>query len=237
MKNDGAIVLITRPGLGQGALKENFFEWVKKHPSLTPKISSPSEIFRKYYNREDLKERAKKINEFSPDITIVIHYNSHLSEEEKKNKALLTDCNYNLAFIPGAFCTDELSTSEARYEFLRLIVTDQLQASLNLSESIIEQFEKKLCVPLLSEHEKISYIDHACLMQKKGIYSRNLALTRLVHSPLCYGETLIQNNQQEIYKLSERGTLIENLPCPQRVKDVAEAYYEGIKAYYSHYKL
>ncbi|WP_075883553.1 N-acetylmuramoyl-L-alanine amidase family protein [Candidatus Protochlamydia sp. W-9] len=232
LENEGAVVLLTRSGIGQGAIKKDFFEWIKTHSDLIQNVSSLSQVFRNYYNREDLEERAKIINEFSPDVTIVIHYNSHLTDEKKKKKSLLTKTNYNLAFIPGAFGADELNTIRDRYEFLRLIVTNQINESLKLSEYVTGQFIRQLGIPLISEYEKTSYIDSACLIQKPGIYSRNLALTRLVHSPVCYGETLVQNNQDEIYKLSEADTSVENIPCPKRVKAVAQAYYEGIKEYF-----
>jgi N-acetylmuramoyl-L-alanine amidase len=231
LKKEGAVVLLTRSGIGKGAIKEDFFEWIKTHSDLTQNISL-SQVFRNYYNREDLKARVKIINEFFPDITIVIHYNSHLTDEEKNLKSLLTKSNYNLAFIPGAFDTNELSIIRDRYEFLRLIVTDQINESLNLSEFITRQFVRHLDIPLISEYEKTSYIDSSCLIQKPGIYCRNLALTRLVHSPVCYGETLVQNNQEEIYRLSESNTSVENIPCPKRVKAVARAYFEGIKEYF-----
>lgn len=232
LENEGAVVLLTRSGIGRGAIKEDFFEWIRTHADSIQKSSPLPQVFRNYYNREDLKERAKIINAFSPDLTIVIHFNSHLTEEEKKQKSLLTRSNYNLAFIPGAFCKGELNTVRDRYEFLRLIVTHQVEESLKLSESVTKQFVKYLDVPLISENEKISYIDRVCLFQKQGIYSRNLVLTRLIHSPICYGETLIQNNQEEIYRLSESSTSIENIPCPQRVQAVALAYFEGIKDYF-----
>jgi N-acetylmuramoyl-L-alanine amidase len=232
LKDEGAVVLLTRSGIGQGAIKEDFSKWRETHSDLNQSTSPLSKIFRTHYNREDLKERAKIINEFSPDITIVIHYNAHLTEEEEKQKSLVTKCNYNLAFIPGAFGSGELKTIGDRYEFLRLIVTDQIHESFKLSECITRQFVKQLGIPLIAADEKTSYTEASCLMQAPGIYCRNLALTRLVHSPVCYGETLVQNNQDEIYRLSEHNTSVENIPCPQRVKEVAQAYFEGIKEYY-----
>ena len=65
-------------------------------------------------------------------------------------------------------------------------------------------------------------------MVSDGIFCRNLCLTRLVKGPICYGETLIQNNLQEALELSQHQTMIEGIPCPKRVIDVAEAYYETI---------
>lgn len=238
LEAEGAIVFITRPGIGQGAIKEPFSEWIEKHPLLLKSGDSLSKIFRKYYNQEDLAARAKDINSFAPDITIIIHYNSHLTDLEKKQKALLTQSNFNLVFIPGAFCANELNRIEDRYEFLRLIVTDDIEQSLKLSQQIICEFVDKLNVPMISDDEKTSYIDKTCFIQP-GIYSRNLVLTRLVHSPLCYGEALVQNNENEIYRLWQNDILIAGQPCPKRAYEVAQAYFTGIKNYFKlkrHYK-
>lgn len=233
LEAEGALTLITRAGIGKGAIQDDFFKWIEMHPDLRKDLPLPK-VFRNYYNREDLIERAKKINAFSPDITMVIHYNAHLTDEEKNQKAVLTQSNYNLAFIPGAFGADELKTVSDRYEFLRLIVTDHVNESLKLSEYVTAQFVQQLGVALIAENEKTSYIDAACLIQKRGIYCRNLVLTRLVHSPLCYGETLVQNNHNEVYRLSECSTSIADIPCPKRVKEVAQAYFKGITEYFKH---
>jgi N-acetylmuramoyl-L-alanine amidase len=233
LEAEGAVVFVTRPGIAQGAIKESFFEWLATHPLLWKKDESLAKLFRDHYNKEDLKARAQEINAFAPDLTIIIHYNAHLTDLEKDTRSLLTATNYNLVFIPGAFCANELSRIEDRYEFLRLIVTDDMEQSLKLSRQIARQFADQLNVPLISHNEKASYIEKVCLIQEPGIYSRNLALTRLVHSPLCYGETLVQNNENEVYRLSTNDTQVEGQPCPKRVREVAQAYFEGIKNYFN----
>ena len=145
--------------------------------------------------------------------------------------------NYNLAFIPGAFCKGELDQPQDRYEFLRLLLTDDLDRSLQLSQHIIAQFVAKLQVPLISPKEKTSYTQSSCLIQSPGIYCRNLALTRLVHSPICYGETLIQNHIEEAFLLGAEDDYILGIPCSKRVLEVAEAYFEGIKSYFASIEL
>jgi N-acetylmuramoyl-L-alanine amidase len=226
LESEGATVIVTREAIGRGTVQDDFIQWLEN--ANFPPDMSLSKIFRNYYNREDLIARAKKINEFSPDVTIVIHYNSHSTN----NDSHLTESNYSLAFIPGAFGKGELNTVEARYELMRLLLTNDLEESLKLSEYITAQFVKQLGIPLIVETEKTSYTDKVCLLQKPGIYSRNLALTRLVHGPVCYGETLIQNNQDEVYRLAERTTSISGVPCSGRIKEVARAYFEGIKEYF-----
>lgn len=217
LEAEGALVMISRPGIGQGALKENFFQWRNQ-------CSQNSVQYFSDYNKVDLRERAEKINAFAPDLTIVIHFNVD-------SEAPLTQFNYNLAFIPGAFCAGELKQPRDRYEFLRLIVTQDLERSLKLSESITEQWVAVLKIPLINQNQKTNYLDAACLFKKPGIYCRNLALTRLIHSPLCYGETLLQNNEIEIYRLSSHDISIGGFPCSKRIAEVAQAYFEGIKRY------
>lgn len=232
LEAEGALVLLTRTGIGQGAIAEDFFSWLEQRPHLKDSVFSLSELFRGYYNSEDLRKRANKINDFSPDITVVVHYNAHLTDKEKKAKSSFTQCNYNLAFIPGAFGFKELQDERDRYEFLRLLVTDNIEESLRLSRCIVNQFVTQLKVPLIAREEKTSYTDKVCIRQESGIYCRNLALTRLVHSPICYGETLVQNNEEEAYRLSTCDTMIDGIPCPKRVEEVAKAYFEGIKQYF-----
>lgn len=227
LEAEGALVFISREGRGKGAIKEDFFEWKKRHPDLSD--DNLSKIFRTYYNREDLRKRAEKINDFSPDITLIIHYNTH----QVQAGTFLTKSNYNLAFIPGAFGPEELKKQEDRYEFLRLLLTDAVEESLELSRCIVQEFYCHLNVPLITAKDTTSYIEKVCLFQEPGIYCRNLALTRLIHSPLCYGESLVQNNEEEVYRLALQDSYIGQIPCSSRIQQVAKAYFEGIKRYFN----
>lgn len=231
LEAEGAIVFISRTGIGKGAIEEDFFAWKGKHPDL--QSESQSKIFRTYYNTEDLRKRAAKINDFSPDITLVIHYNAHLSDAEEEAGALFTQSNYNLAFIPGAFGSGELKRKEDRYEFLRLLLTNTVEESLELSRGIVQEFVRHLGVPLITLSDRASYIEKACLFQEPGIYCRNLALTRLIHSPVCYGETLVQNNEEEVYRLASHDDFIMETACSSRIREVAQAYCEGVKQYFN----
>lgn len=232
LQADGAEVFITRRQVGEGAVTENFFDWIQQRPDLWTAQEPLVNLFRDHYNRADLIARAEKINAFHPDITIIIHYNAHEAELEGDSKQHLTQSNYNMTFIPGAFGKGELSQPQNRYDFLRMIVSDQLEQSSLLSQKIAERFVQNLDVPLVKDGEKLPYLIRSCMKQKQGVYSRNLALTRLVRSPLCYGETLVQNNREECERLGTNDTEVAGIPCSNRVKQVAKAYYEGIKDYF-----
>jgi len=231
LEKEGAIVMITRDSVGKGVYAEDFFDWLKKNPNLWWGEISLNSLFRKYYNPLDLRARAAKINAFTPDLTVVIHYNSHHVEEEYSSNSCVTPNNYNLVFIPGAFCRNELAMEESRYEFLRLLVTEDVSNSLLLSSAILDRFVKHLDIPVVSKADGARYLDKVCLKVDEGIYARNLALTRLIHGPVCYGETLIQNNIDECMNLSRQDFVINGLLCSSRIKQVAEAYFEGIKEF------
>lgn len=223
LENEGAVVMITRPGFGEGALDESFRTWESKQ-----KPSSEKTKFIRY-NREDLYARAEKINAFHPDLTLILHYNSEFSEEDET--VPLIEENYAVVFVPGAFSEHELDREKDRYEFLRLLVTETLEQSFKLSRKVAERFAKDLDVPLI-DHAKLSpKLEPYSLLLEKGVYSRNLVLTRLIQSPVCYGEPLLQNHRKEAERLSVNDGEIQGVRCSKRLEEVARAYFEGIKAY------
>lgn len=227
----GAAVLLTRTKIGEGVLSEDFDSWCSSHPTLVRQIPSRSQLFRDYYNLLDLKARADKINEFKPDFALMIHDNAHDSEIQGSSKTKPTELNFNVAFIAGGFCTGELSRKEDRLDFMRLLVTRDLEVSKELSECIMQTLVERLGVPSVEEQFKSRYLNRAALYIAKGVYARNLFLTRSVHAPLCYGESLIQNNPEEAKRLAKKDIEIHGIPCSSRIKEVAEAYFEGILRY------
>lgn len=231
LEKEGAIVMITRDQIGKGVYEEGFFDWLKHSSNLWSGQVSLSNLFKRYYNPLDLRARAQKINVFSPDLTIVLHYNSHHVEEEYSSNNCVSSKNYNLVFIPGAFCRNELVEEDSRYEFMRLLVTSDLEESTKLSKCILEAFDQKLKVPVIDASDGARYLEKVCLEVEKGVFARNLALTRLIHGPVCYGETLIQNNIDECLNLARKDFVINGVSCSSRIKEVAEAYFEGIQTY------
>lgn len=167
-----------------------------------------------------------------PSIQILpfLFYNAVDCELPDSTQTKRTDRNFNLVFIPGAFCSGELAAAEDRYHFLRLICTQDLENSYIIAQDLVDRFTAHLQVPPLKTAKRAVAGFGNSLISSDGIFSRNLCLTRLVKGPLCYGETLIQNNLQEALELSQNQAMVEGIACPERVIDVAEAYYETIVA-------
>lgn len=230
LKELGAEVFLTKDYVGHGVLEKEFKAWKKEdleqaistlisrqdNPSLQEEEklywttkASETEIFRSTYNFLDVFERAEKINAFKPDLTLCCHYNLG-GIYDKQGKTPGTEDNYFLFFVPGAFkkgsTKDEvfrnssLKSPRARYEFVRLLVTDDLDQSIRLAKKAFKHTKDTLGLP---PGDHWAGITPFCLKQDSGIYHRNLTLTRNVHSPILYGEPLCQDNFKCVKQLAE----------------------------------
>lgn len=246
LEEQGAEVMLTRSEPNQTAFGITYHEWLGSHfknsvdtsfanGEITEKEktflltkATERDIFRTYFNNLDMKERVRKINAFSPDLTIVIHYNV---DETNTGWTKPTIKNFNMVLVGGSFLKNELEKPIDRLAFLRMLVTDDLEQSVKLSGNLISTFTNKLNVPAATVRDA-EYLTKYCMpADVKGVYSRNLTLTRLVKGTVVYGETLYQDNAKECLLLSNPDTEVYGIKTSSRVKQVAEAYYEGIMSY------
>ena len=249
LEEKGAIVMLTRTREGQNAFGYSFETWMKrdlkkavdealrhheiseaeKKKLLDPKTKREY-IFQHFFVQEDLKKRAEKINAFRPDLTIVIHYNA---DEKNKHWIKTGTKDFNMAFIPGSFMEKEMDTRRNRFEFLRLLVSDDIDESKRAASSLINAFVKKLKVPAAKDSDA-TYLSESCINTGvNGVYCRNLALTRFVHGPVVYGETLYQDNLLEFKMLSNQEMKLNGVQTSIRVQQVADAYFDGISSFFS----
>ncbi len=202
--------------LGRFTLKQK--EWL-----LGPKALKRDK-FREVFKDLELAKRAEIINKYNPDFTVIIHYNVDETNLEW-NKP--TTKNFNMTFVGGAFMKSDLATIEKRFDFFRLLITDDLEKSIQLSGAVVKQFENTLNVKT-AKITDAKYLFKGCLpTTETGVYCRNLQLPRFIHSPIVYGETLYQDNLSECKLLNEESDKTKN----KRVQQVADAYYKGIVDY------
>lgn len=245
LEQAGAVVMMTRSKPNETAFGKTFDEWIKKDlPAYADSmqraarmtaeqraalLKSPKrDLFRKVFFELELQERARKINAFKPDLTVIVHYNVDETNTAWKQPTVK---NFNMAFVPGSFMKNEMSSREARLEFLRLVVTDDIESSIQLSSLAVKAFEDDLKVPAAGERDA-KYLYEACMVTPaKGVFARNLTLTRLVHGPLVYGETLYQDNINECLALQRTDAQWNDLATSSRIKQVADAYFKAIVKY------
>lgn len=243
LETEGAEVIMTRPVNGITAFGVTFEDWMKtnyktavdslyKAGKLTLKqkqfyLSSKAnnrDKFGTIFKDSELEKRAEIINKYKPDFTIIIHYNVDETNTGWRKPA---DKNFNMTFVAGAFMRNDLSTPKKRFEFLRLLISDDLEKSIALSSAMVKSFEKNLNVKTASIKDA-KYLISGCLpTDENGVYCRNLQLTRYILGPLVYGETLYQDNFSECVMLNKECDKTKN----ERVQQVAEAYFQGVLNY------
>jgi len=246
LEEKGAIVILSRDSQNLSAFGIDYDQWFSKkfkqdldsafhrggisqaEKDFLLNKAGQEDVFSHFFKDEDLKERARKINMFHPDLTLIIHFN--VDEQNTGWKKPGTK-NFNMAFVPGSFTKRELEKQSDRLEFLRLIITDDLENSICFSETVARRFEKQLNVPLAAEQDAV-YLRKSCMLtDAPGVYARNLYLTRMIHGTLVYGETLYQDNVKECLLLSKKETCTDGTETSPRLKQVADAYFEGIMNY------
>lgn len=247
LEEKGAEVFLTRSKPNETAFQLTFDEWIKtkmkeqlKQEVKNKKLSiekakelqtkaSRQELFHRYFKNAELLERARRINAFKPDITLVIHYNV---DEKNTNWTTPIAENYVMAFIGGAFTKGELRQPEDRFQLLRLLLSNELEESKLLSKTLLLQFEKSLHVSRFNKQSTLSYIDDFSIpTSTAGLYHRNLSLTRYINGIICYGETLYMDNEDECKRLVQKDTSYIWGKTSSRVYEVAQAYVDGLLNY------
>ena len=249
----GAEVLLTRESPGVAAHGLDFATWkqVAFPDSLRQAVArgdmkpaqvswwtsraSDAMIFRTYFNRSDLKARAEMIRAFQPDVTLMIHYNIDLPNwaVTQQGRAYLPGQeNYCMAFVPGAFLFGELSEAEDRVMLLRMLLTDDVERSVELSAAFVRQSERLTGVPPVENDADLAYLTTSSLPAgEPGVFARNLTLTRLISGPVCYGESLCQDARSEVFRLNRREVKVGGRWVSSRVQEVASAYVAAVREF------
>jgi N-acetylmuramoyl-L-alanine amidase len=247
LEQQGAEVMLTRNDTGISGLDITYFQWKKrikdanyvdsligtgifpeKEKHLLRLKLSDKVLFKNVFGSVDMAERAKKINAFQPDVTVVIHYNVN---ETNVGWTHPTNRDYVMTFVGGCVIAKDLETESGRLNFLRLLISPDIENSIKLSSKVVHHLSVDLNVPI-AHKEDATYLSRNCISTSaEGVYSRDLALTRLIRGPVVYGEPLYQDNSLECCMLSGKGTDFKGCSISQRIGQVALAYYEGIVDY------
>jgi len=260
-----ADVLVTRRDYGISAMDDTFYGWLGTQDKVTGKWmsddgnlsrfekhiqtlpvdaaewwrneSNTQMKFSKLYNRLDLQRRVEMINSFDPHVALDLHYNAgHPGRNENGTNKETIENNYSMVFVPGSFMKGELSKKEYRIDFLRILVTEDLDYSSSLADNIVKALDTHARVRPVGNGDVsagfASYIPKSCAATDfGGVYARNLLLTRKVQVPFCYLEPLCQENDAECRKLAQKDFMVAGKKMPNRIKEVVDAYILGLASY------
>jgi len=199
-------------------------------------------LFYDVFRNLDFVSRAEKINEYDPDITLVMHLNaSEGSRRYDDNYLPPVDENYSMVFIPGAFLGIEVDGEEQtdqRFELLRLLVSYDLEESDIFARDIIDALHNELGVDALPVENNFEFTTKYSVKSdlSDGVYHRNLYLTRVIEGPIAYAEALYQDNVDEIPLLGKKDFTIDGIKTSSRVKEMAHVYLSAIQEWLAYNK-
>lgn len=182
------------------------------------------------FNLLDLERRADKINNFHPDLTLIIHYNvEEKNEPDKRGFHHPIQRNFNMAFVPGSYMAGELGSAKWRCEFLVKLLSDEIEKSIQFSDKVVEHLADATQVPALVWDDSLRYLRVASMpTPATGVFSRNLALNRQILGVMSFGESLYQDNVNEAPELARKDYEVHGIRTSPRIKDVARGYYDAI---------
>jgi len=239
LEEQGAEVLLTRTQNNFTSFNCSYKDWITHNKtrvldSLKHADAITAEKYKKliksdnykffwdFFRDYDLYNRAKKINEFNPHATAIIHYNVDEKNDPWKKTS---NKNFTMTFIGGSFTNENFEKSETRIHFLRLLLSRQLNQSEKLASQTVENFSKNLGVAIASQFDAQYLKDNCLITGSKGVYARNLILCRLINSPLVYGEALYQDNENECGELMKREIEKYGIRSNHRILKSATSYY------------
>ena len=242
----GAEVFLSRMQANYTSFNCSFDDWMKNHRQRTldslfvagtmnkVKLNQLStcnayKFFWDFFREFELANRAKKINDFQPDITVIIHYNVNEKNAPWKKTS---DKNFTMTFMPGAFTKNDFDKADGKANFLRLLISNQLNQSERLSALTVNHFSKDLSITK-AQSADATYLAENCLKTgSEGVYCRNLYLCRKVNSVMVYGEALYQDNEKEIEMLRKNDLNVNGMQTNLRVQEVAKCYFDAVMDYF-----
>lgn len=245
LEEKGAEVFLTRQRSDYTSFDCTFQEWIRLHRKRTldslklegtlsmekhKKLLTCNQhtLFWEFFRDYDLLNRANKVNAFEPDVTVIIHYNV---DEKNSPWKQSTKKNFSMTFIGGGFTADNLKKTDGKINFMRLLITDQLNRSEDLSAKTVSNFNRILEIPIARAPDADYLRDNCMVTASPGVFCRNLALCRKINSVLVYGESLYQDNEKETKLLMRSDLDIYGIKANERLSKVALCYYEALAAY------
>lgn len=255
----GAVVLMTRP-YGAGALGKGFKEWLRTeafqdieeaqkegditrtfYDTLKNAIKDSTRQASQYYlfqlyKFKDFIARSAAVNAFHPDISFVLHYNIREGNRPSEPGRYITPVNdnYSMAFVPGSFEYDELEKEDQKLDFVRLLLSSDLQSSVRLANIVLQKHQQILKVPPIPFDSLRRLKSVVIKTEQAGVFCRNLYMTRSIRGTVVYGESLYQDNIKEIVNLATLDRTVidrvtgEVFKTSSRCELVAQAYFEAI---------
>ena len=179
--------------------------------------------------KADLDARAQLINDFAPDLTLILHFDTAGNPRQVSKGH-----NGTKAYVPGAFLPEELGTRENRFALVRHLAQPEMwKSSVGLSSEILKQIRSQMQIPIDSSGGGGSIREAA-----PGVFARNLVLTRKIHgTALAYLECLFYNDPLEFKAFSQNQYFMtigaRSYGYSERLVQLSKAIRDGVLSFSS----
>lgn len=185
--------------------------------------------------REDLEARVKIFEEFQPDISFAIHYDS---QDPPRNPNGVNTRNYSRVktYVHGSISPEEWATnSDRRYYLHHALDTASWDASFSLAKSVVNSLSSTLGLGYDNGGGGTSK------MVAPGVFSRNLYVTKKSFGHAhTYIECLHYNDPTEFKRMLRKDYTMEiagqTTYYSSRVRQVANAIRDGVLSFVSERK-
>jgi N-acetylmuramoyl-L-alanine amidase len=169
------------------------------------KIFGASARSRFFILREDLRARWERMNAFSPDLSLIVHYDVVPPASGNQNGLNPNSPNFTKAYVYGGVDGTEWATRADRAQFARHVLDEQTWwGSVELSRSIVSQIEVGMGIKKQPSHGPNA------TKVEEGVFARNLGLSRrLSDHPQSYLEILFYNRPAEFEALRKEKTTMK----------------------------
>lgn len=130
-----------------------------------------------YFQGEDIVARVEKIEDYAPDLTLVLHYDIQPSKDKTADPNGINPQGYNgtKVYVPGGVFDDELGTREERaYTVIQGLDQVRWVHSVRMAELLVDSLTRNLGIPPdpsdMGNSVRVS----------PGVYARNLHLSRKI---------------------------------------------------------
>ena len=190
--------LLTRAPIGA-----DLFRTFERSPRVR-NLFDASQRGKYFILREDLIARSTQMSAFSPDISLVLHFDTSdpPGNPHGLNRA---DHNGTKTYISGAFQPEEFASQESRELFTaHLLDRDARESSLRLSRAVVQAISTRLQLGLET------FGGREATPVEPGIFARNLGVSRrLTGHAVSYVECLFYNGPTEFERLQQQTETLE----------------------------
>ncbi len=199
-----------------------------------------SEAMRGYYfiKMADLDARSEVITQFSPDISLIIHFDSLDASLEGESSGI-NPGGYDgvKTFINGGALSDEFGSRDERVHFAQnLLDARAWSASRSLSSAVANALKTELKIPFDG-----STGGGLSVPVEPGVFARNLRVSRKLHkTAMSSVECLYYNAQKEFTALLEKKYSMEidgvSYTYSERLAEVVRGIKTGVTGFVTNYK-